>query len=208
MLDPLTALGLVGNILQIVEFGLKTVRTGRELAATGTTEEYERLERLLRDSQSLFSELCTAERVGASATQSSDQDLDARFRDSGSEQQRASEQALRDLAGDGKVVVEKLSYLLDGLKIQERDDAPSSAKRIKLAARRAVKGAFKEKEVEKLKCELRDLQQRMLLRVSNLQWYASVRPTPCLLLTLLQRVDFRSHQNAQFSLFGGTTDRP
>lgn len=57
MLDPLTTLGLVSNIVQLVDFGLDVLDRGRELAQTGTTTERQHLRRLVEDTQAVCAEL-------------------------------------------------------------------------------------------------------------------------------------------------------
>jgi hypothetical protein len=55
MLDPLTALGLAGNIITFVDYSTKVLSRGRELyeSATGSTEENEELESLTRNLKDL-----------------------------------------------------------------------------------------------------------------------------------------------------------
>jgi len=44
MLDPCTAIGLAGNLAQLVDFSLKIISNAREISRTGLPAEYKRLE--------------------------------------------------------------------------------------------------------------------------------------------------------------------
>ena len=60
MLDPLTPLGLASNVVQIVDFGVRTIAKAGELAATGTTKEDAHLEKLIQNNLSVHSDLQAA----------------------------------------------------------------------------------------------------------------------------------------------------
>ena len=59
MLDPLTALGVAGNVLQIIDFGIRLVSEGNEIhrSANGTLEENRAAEELAKDLESLTRDL-------------------------------------------------------------------------------------------------------------------------------------------------------
>jgi hypothetical protein len=49
MIDPYTAFGLVGSIVQLVDFGLKIISNAREISSTGLPAEYKTLENIAND---------------------------------------------------------------------------------------------------------------------------------------------------------------
>lgn len=57
MIDPLTAIGLAANIIQLIEVGVKVVGTGHELTAYGTTRAHDDLKFLCTDTASVCEEL-------------------------------------------------------------------------------------------------------------------------------------------------------
>ncbi|KAK3678826.1 hypothetical protein LTR78_001279 [Recurvomyces mirabilis] len=165
MLDPLTSLGLASNIVQLVDFGIRTFCQARELAATGTTQDYEHMEALLQDSNSIFWDLdaATGEKVGNN--------------DPGWEDRLApltEGDKVTALARRSKEVAEELSVLLHKLKFEEpNEDAGRPMKRRRTAVKCVVKGLLKKSEVTELRSKLNDLQQQMILRLSAMQWTSS-----------------------------------
>lgn len=142
MLDPLTALGLATNVVQLVDFGLKACTKARDLAETGTTEDYNHLEDLIRQNLTLTEDL---KRV----------------------KPEAHEQRIHALALSTTSTAEELQRLLSGLKLEDPNDAPTngerSKKRKRTVATRLVKGWWKEKDVERLESKLKDLQHELML---------------------------------------------
>ena len=57
MLDPLASLGLVSNVVQLVEFGMKVVQTGHEIATTGTKVEHTHLKAIADNTAAVHAEL-------------------------------------------------------------------------------------------------------------------------------------------------------
>jgi hypothetical protein len=61
MLDPYVAFGLVGNIVQLVDFGLKIISNAREISSTGLPAEYKKLEIIANDVTVLTKTLSTTQ---------------------------------------------------------------------------------------------------------------------------------------------------
>ncbi|KAK4556700.1 hypothetical protein LTR86_006271 [Recurvomyces mirabilis] len=170
MLDPLTSLGLASNIVQIIDFGIRTFCQARELAATGTTLDYEHMEVLLQDSNSIFWDLDAA--TGALKAGQADNN------EPGWEDRlapRTESDEVTALARRSKEVAEELSALLHDLKFEEdKQDADGRpTKRRRTAVKCVVKGLLKKSEVTELRSKLNDLQQQMILRLSAMQWTSS-----------------------------------
>lgn len=49
MLDPMTALGLASNIVQLVSFGGELISRGKELSKTGCTSEHAHVRTIAKD---------------------------------------------------------------------------------------------------------------------------------------------------------------
>lgn len=49
MLDPFTALGLVGNIVQLIDVGLKIISNAREISNSALPVEYKHLQIIAND---------------------------------------------------------------------------------------------------------------------------------------------------------------
>ena len=61
MLDPYTVFGLVGNIVQLVDFSLKIISNAREISSTGLPAEYKKLEVIANDVTVLTKTLSTTQ---------------------------------------------------------------------------------------------------------------------------------------------------
>jgi hypothetical protein len=61
MLDPYTAFGLVANIVQLVDFGLKIISNAREISSTGLPTEYKHLETIANSVTVLTKTLSTTQ---------------------------------------------------------------------------------------------------------------------------------------------------
>jgi hypothetical protein len=61
MLDPYVAFGLVGNIVQLVDFGLKIISNAREISSTGLPAEYKHLETIANSVTVLTKTLSTTQ---------------------------------------------------------------------------------------------------------------------------------------------------
>jgi hypothetical protein len=59
MLDPSTAIGLVGTIVQLVDSGLRIISNAREISNTGLPAEYKKLEIITNDVTVLTKKLST-----------------------------------------------------------------------------------------------------------------------------------------------------
>ena len=59
MLDPITALGVAGNVVQFVDFGVNLLTRGFEIRQTGSTRGNDKLEALTRDLINLSDNLKT-----------------------------------------------------------------------------------------------------------------------------------------------------
>lgn len=104
MLDPMSALGLACNIIQIVDFSLETVTKFRELYKDGASSENRELEDMAVRLKSLRANLITVDRI--------------------TEQSKpifGDEKELQGLADDCCKMADKLTAELDTLKISERN---------------------------------------------------------------------------------------
>lgn len=61
MLDPYTGIGLVANIVQLVDFGLKIISNAREISSTGLPAEYKHLESIANNVTVLTKTLSTTQ---------------------------------------------------------------------------------------------------------------------------------------------------
>jgi hypothetical protein len=172
MLDPITAVGLASNIIQLVDFGVRIINSGRELATKGTTEELLQLETIIQDNILVLDDL-KGHHEGADTNQSTESpngsDLSKTGKDSKPE---SCGDPLQDLAHQARDVAKELSTLLHGLKLDnvlnQGEERP--AKRRRTAAKLTVKGVFKQKEVRKLQSRLDGLQKALIFRISASQW--------------------------------------
>ena len=64
MLDPYTAFGLVANVVQLVDFGLKIISNAREISSTGLPAEYKTLEIIANNVTVLTKTLSTTQSGG------------------------------------------------------------------------------------------------------------------------------------------------
>jgi hypothetical protein len=64
MLDPYTAFGLVANVVQLVDFGLKIISNAREISSTGLPAEYKTLEIIANNVTVLTKTLSTTQSSG------------------------------------------------------------------------------------------------------------------------------------------------
>ena len=61
MVDPYTAFGLVGTIVQLVDSGLRIISNAREISSTGLPAEYKKLEIIANDVTILTKTLSTTQ---------------------------------------------------------------------------------------------------------------------------------------------------
>ena len=198
MLDPLTSLGLVTNVVQLVEFGCNTLAKGYELASTGTTAEREHLRKLTRDTSCLCKELDaqlghTEDDVlyGDGAKPSPQQIPVSHVRErlespdveslcatgevgSQHRSKHSPEKGVRSIAHDAQDVAKELDNMLSKLSIKGAgDDNERPPKRRRTGATRVaqslLKSVWKDKDVARLKTKMTDLQRNLILRMSVMQ---------------------------------------
>ena len=61
MVDPYTAFGLVGTIVQLVDSGLRIISNAREISSAGLPAEYKKLEVITNDVTVLTKRLSTTQ---------------------------------------------------------------------------------------------------------------------------------------------------
>ena len=149
MADPFTILGIVTNIIQLVEFGLKTCQKVHQLAESGTTSEHQYLESLVQTNLSLLGDL-------QAKTVKDPEDHEA---------------GLQDLTVKTKSVADDLEGLLQRLSLNSSSAAqprPRKRQRREVVAK-YVKGLWYEKDVQRLQCKLKGLQQELMLSMVTQQ---------------------------------------
>lgn len=143
MLDPLTALGLVSNIAQLVDFGMTLVSDAREISELGSTSEHEHIRTIVNDMGKL-SAIITKKNGTTSSASANKEEVD-----------------LHKLGQSSCNVANELAALLDGLEIQGQP-----RKRKRDLVRQSIKTAFEKEDVQRLQRRLDRLQQLISLRVT------------------------------------------
>lgn len=172
MLDPLTSLGLATNIVQLVDFGARVIKTGHDLAKGGGIAEHEHLAALAESSAALCADL-------QQQTGISDADLVDRQRESCLNNTDSSTPAGNAIADEEDIailakrtcdVAEDLALMLKGLKIEGRTinkDASTpvraGSKRKRDVAATLVKAIWKEGDVQRMQKQLLELQDGLSL---------------------------------------------
>ena len=181
MLDPLTSLGLVTNIVQLVDFGSKAVAKGRELKLTGTTTEHEHMRVIAR---SIF-DLCDAiqnqiNHGDVRQLHESPQHNEAPVLQHVAGALLKSENCISQLSLKTRDVAQQLSIMLDGLKIEDCGSmALNSAQMTPIVGRKRkrdiascfVKAIWKDSDLQTLRRNLSELQPQMILSLSVMQRY-------------------------------------
>lgn len=142
-MDPLSAIGLAGNLITFVEFAFKVVGTGSEIAssargATDRTEEDEKVYRTLNDIASKLK----PKPNDLSPTENRPQGGPTRTKTI-----QAHATALEELATDCGSVCNQLLEALDNLRV--RKSAPYHSFKSFGAALKTALGAKKREELEK-----------------------------------------------------------
>ena len=167
MLDPLTSLSLVTNIVTLIDFGLKAVKQGREIASSGTTAEHEDLRRAAANTISL----CNIARFQVQEQTWSSANL--------SHAQKVDEQPIVLLANKTQSVAHDIGMMLEGLKIEDTPQAASTTlidstvgrKRKRAVAKQVVKAIWRDSDLQKSKKDLDELQREMILSLTTMQRY-------------------------------------
>ncbi|KAJ4983048.1 hypothetical protein SVAN01_11464 [Stagonosporopsis vannaccii] len=155
-MDPLTAVSLVGTILQFIDFGSKLVSEGKELyhSTTGALEDNIRIADVTSDLRALCVPI-----QSASLTYSG--------RARGIAQIHQHE--LQKLATACMQVADKLMPILEGLQV-----APNASHKTWHVIRQSIRGAMHKEEISQLRSTLTMLQQqldtRTLAFLSDVQW--------------------------------------
>ncbi|RXK34146.1 hypothetical protein BBD39_06045 [Arsenophonus endosymbiont of Bemisia tabaci Asia II 3] len=158
MIEPLTALGLAANIVQLVEFGARVIDAGREIASQGSTQEQRHLKRLAAETSSICDQIKRQERQVIGRSRFSAQD--------GS--------TFASLATQTKSVANNLDELLARLEVNAEDETegpPTKRQRVSSSrvARKLLRGIWDDKEIKGLKSRMLDLQRQLLLELANNQ---------------------------------------
>jgi hypothetical protein len=152
MLDPLTALGLASNIIQLVDFGSRLVANAQDIARDGVTADHKHLQSLARETKILCEDIDTQTQGPVSGV--------------------ASSRAMNGLAKSAQDAADDMLSMLRSLGLGGDDDdsgAGRSKGRLRTAVNRAVKSAWKEKDVDSLRRRLSDLQIQLILKLCVLQ---------------------------------------
>ena len=172
MVDPLTALGLASNIVQLVDVGAKILKDGRELANTGTTEQCAHIRRLVDESRSVSNAIKATSRNYGSPDDlpgpgSSDRTGHSTERVRGPDEATVK---LHELAAETCDVAEELSAMLNRVTLSNGNAEQRPGKRRRVAVKQAVRGMLRHKDLETLRARLGDLHQALILRYASLQW--------------------------------------
>ena len=144
-MDPISALGLAGNLVTFIEFTGKLLREGRELyqSADGASASHKTLEEVTSDLKSLCASLT------ASSSVTSDSGLSF------------SGRALLPLLESCKGLGHELLTTLEGLKV-------SGQRKIWKSARQALRCAWKTNEIDSYKQQLDLYRSQLATRLLSL----------------------------------------
>ena len=142
MLDPLTALGVAGNIIQFVDFSIKLASDGVELYRKGALANNSELEQATRDLTYLTGKLASEHQVSQSQ--------------SGfvTKLPSKNEVALKELAGSCKELGDEIISVLAELKAKKSQNGIESF-------RKAIKNAKRKEKLRKMKERLKTLQDQL-----------------------------------------------
>lgn len=179
-MDPLTSLSLVANIVQIVDFGIKAVARGRELAGKGHTKEQAHLEALSRETDKICESLSKPVFVNI---KSLEHESDQKKKDPPSPKPGQQDDTcpsvidnttlVEVLATKTQGVARELNAMLMGLKVVEFPAASNSTngprKRKRDVGKGLVKAIWHDSDLRDLRQKLVDLQQVMILSLAAMQ---------------------------------------
>jgi hypothetical protein len=151
MLDPMTALSLVGNIIQVIDFSAKLVTKGHELnkSADGASVGNAELELIANDLQELHGRLKSSQVAQTSTIRLAGSDI-----------------ALQKLSEQCSGVAEELIDTLENLKVH------GTAHRRWKSFRQALKGLLKTEEVDAIAKRLQNLREELSLHILVSMRYA------------------------------------
>jgi hypothetical protein len=143
MAEAFVVLGIAANIAQFIGYGLQLLSDGKEIynSAHGERDEHRELEAIIEDIRNISEEIPMRTLSG----QSND------------------EKAVRKLAAECGPLADKLSSILNDLKVP--DDARFRALQ---AVRQAIKSAVRRRDVHDLKRRLAELDIRLRTRASRM----------------------------------------
>ncbi|KAK3322980.1 hypothetical protein B0H66DRAFT_442863, partial [Apodospora peruviana] len=152
-MEPLTALGLAGNVVQFIDFGFKLVGTATEIAgsAKGATESTLELDKIYKTLKTFATKLESLESGPDLDTVDGAGSLPRAL--AVSREIEAHTVALKAIAVDSRIVCDQLLSVVDGLRVKEG----TSGRRIKSIGM-AIKMAFKEKKLAGLEERLKRFQ--------------------------------------------------
>lgn len=76
-----------------------------------------------------------------------------------------------DLAARTSAAADKLRDMMESLAITDKSSPQNTRKRKRTVASKLIKGVWNQKEVSRLRSELHELQQTMILRLGAIQKY-------------------------------------
>lgn len=170
MLDPLTSLGLATNVVQLVDFGLRVAKIGHQICKNGSTEEHQHLDEMSERIKRLCVEVQQNLRLkqrGQITSNLPTENEEPRY-----------DHPIENLALRTRRAAEELSMMLDKLKIEDvqhpasSNESPNNTptrKRKRDAVNRVVKAVWKDADVQKLRKQLGELQQELILNLTVLQ---------------------------------------
>lgn len=195
MLDPLTSLGVIANVVQLVDIGLRVTKKGYEIAQTGTTKDLEHLKtisdattRTLWDLEKDRAVLDTSNGPNVLATtlqvieDSSDPDpetTDGYGTPSSSRTRSNDRSSTTKLLRQTSKTAEMLSMMLSGLKLesdsatvqadaaQVQQTIPRKRKRDRLAT--FVKASWNDGELQLLRQQLLEMQLALVLELGVME---------------------------------------
>lgn len=177
MLDPLTSISLATNVVQLVDFGLKVATTGRQIAATGSTQEQRHLEHMSKNISRLCDEIeSQSQEASVAGIQRTEHKESQETLTSSTTMDNTDMTQVSALAYRTRNAAEELDMLLQGLKLDNpgRDDTNAemttgSRKRKRSAFNRTIKALWKDSDVQKLRKQLGELQQELILSLNVMQ---------------------------------------
>lgn len=159
-MDPLTALGLAGNVVQFVDFALDLISTGAEIAdsARGATERTLELEKVYNTLKTFTSKLGPKGSDLTLAADISEGNEPLSGLAGGGKAIKAHATALEEIAVDCKTLCDQLLNMVKGLRVKEGTSNP----RIRSLGI-ALKTAFAGKKVNELEERLKRFQALIAL---------------------------------------------
>ena len=142
-MDPVTALGVAGNVITLVELGAKIFSTSREVFQKGQVEEYFDLELVVKNIRNISQDL----EASLQSTESSAKSA-----------QSEHEVILRRLAERIQEICQEISQVLTKIHIKGRQNKWSSL-------RAAIRTIWNEDRINALRKRLDEIRQELIVSV-------------------------------------------